>query len=147
MSPAQLTAIGSEYRKAVETFIKSDTHRILFSRSVDHEKLKIRISQYAGSKDNIITRRMKEWSPRHRFQMRDRFLISAIHIHGVDLGRRAIGCKSTPSDFLSVSAKERSAIISFGICQTFYTRAIGLHDVNIHHIGLILIKKFLVFAL
>ena len=86
---------------------------------------------------------MEKRSPRHRAQVRERFLVGAVHIHRPHLGPVLLFREATPTNLFPIRAEKGPPVVTPDICQALHVRAIGLHQVDVHQPRLLPIKFLL----
>ena len=69
--------------------------------------------------------------PRHRFEVRDSFLVRTVELHRPDVGDHSVLLEMPPDDALAVRRKERAAVVARLVRQAADVRAVGVHYMDL----------------
>src|SRR5215831_14761541 len=129
--PGQMLPIRAKDGETIKAIGMGYSHRLVLPCAVDNVKFKIAHALGVVGKDDISPRRVKIRRPGHHTQMRDLALLRTVEVHGPDFGCGPIRRKVSPDDLAAIRAEKRSPVITRGLSQTLYLRAIGAHEVNV----------------
>ena len=142
--PGEFFAIWGKDGQSIEAIRVGHADRVVLACGIDDVELKIGETVEVGGEDQVLATGVEIGCPAHRAELGDRFLVTAVGVHGPYLGDIALWCEAAPADAFAIGAEEGAAIVAGGVGEALHVRAVGIGGVNFHEVLFVDLQAFLV---
>ncbi len=142
--PGEFFAIWREDGEAIETVRGGHAHGVVISCGIDDVEFEVGEALEVGGEDQVFAAGVEVGGPAHGTELGDGFLITAIGVHGPDLGDVTLRGEAAPADAFAIGAEEGAAIVAGGFGEALQVRAVGIGGVDLHEVLFVDFQAFLV---